>query len=72
MGEIFRENKQDICDKLLETLKSTRALNDLVGLKYDGESEVVEAVFEKGYTCTINVAMDSGIAMIRDILRALN
>lgn len=62
------ENKQKILDTLLIPLRETRALSDLYKLEYDSDREVVIATFEKGYTKEANVAMDSGIAMIRDVL----
>lgn len=65
------ENKQMICDRLLETLKLTRQLYDLIDLDYIEEKELVVAHFEGGGKKEINVAMDSGIAMIRDIIRGI-
>lgn len=65
------EDKQRICDRLLETLKLTRQLYDLIDLDYIEEKELVVAHFEGGGKKEINVAMDSGIAMIRDIIRAI-
>ncbi len=65
------EDKQKICDRLLETLKLTRQLYNLIDLDYIEEKEIVVAHFEGGGKKEINVAMDSGIAMIRDIIRAI-
>ena len=65
------EDKRSICDRLLETLKLTRQLYDLIDLDYIEEKEIVVAHFEGGGKKEINVAMDSGIAMIRDIIRAI-
>lgn len=62
------ENKQKILDTLLIPLRETRALSDLYKLEYDSDREVVIATFENGYTKEANVAMDSGVAMIRDVL----
>jgi len=64
------ENKQLICDKLLETLRITRYYSDLVSLDYKkvGCDEVVIATFHNGYQKRVNVSMDSGEAMIRDIV----
>lgn len=64
------ENKQDILDALVECLKLTRDQHDLEQLIYDEELELVTIAWENGGT-TVNVAMDSGIAMIRDVLNAL-
>lgn len=65
------ENKQLICDRFLECLYLTRQLYDLIDLDYIEEKELVVAHFEGGGKKEINVAMDSGIAMIRDIIRAI-
>lgn len=61
------EYKQDILDFLLPALQWTRACADLCSLEYDEEEEVVTAIFAQG-SKKINVACDSGIAMIRDVL----
>lgn len=62
------ENKQRICELLLPALQETRNLYDLANLTYDEEREIVIAEFTSGYTKRANVAMDSGTAMIRDII----
>ena len=73
------ENKQKICDALCETIRLTAnggRGNALKELRYipegDGHySEVVRPIFEDGTGTNgwydINVAMDSGTAMIVDI-----
>lgn len=65
------EDKQKICDLLLPALQATRSLSNLVSLEYDSVQEVVLATFANGYQKTVNVAMDSGIAMIRDIAKQI-
>lgn len=65
------ENKQKICDLLTATLQATDNASDLVSLTYDAEREVVEILFASGGKRIANVAMDSGTAMIRDIMKAL-
>lgn len=69
------ENKQEICNLLLKTLQATRHFSDLAKLDYIPEDEVnteyVEATFANGSLAVANVAMDSGIAMIRDILKQI-
>lgn len=62
------EDKQKICDLLLPTLQATRNLYDLKSLEFDPELEMVYATFTSGYMKRANVAMDSGTAMIRDII----
>lgn len=70
------ENKQEICRLLLATLQATRGAGDLIALAYEkdpnGYDEIVTAVFKDGGRTEINVSMDSGTAMIRDIMRALD
>lgn len=65
------EDKQKICDALLEALKLTREAGDAVGIDYDNEAEIVTVTFEGGGNRRINVGMDSGTAMIRDIMNHL-
>ena len=65
------ENKQLICDRLLECLYLTRQLYDLIDLDYIKEKELVVAHFEGGGKEEINVACDNGIAMIKDIIRGI-
>ena len=65
------ENKQKICNLLLKTLQATDNARDLVSLTYSADEEVVTALFESGGKRVINVNMDSGTAMIRDIMNHL-
>ena len=67
----MKENKQAICDALLPSLQKTRHLSDLISLRYDEKLEIVIALFENRSTKLVNVAMDSGIAMIQDITEQL-
>ena len=65
------EDKQKILDLLLPALQATMHLYDLVSLEYVWEydcSQHVEATFENGYKKQINVSMDSGTEMIKDIM----
>lgn len=64
------ENKQAILDALTECLKLTRDQYDLEGMYYHEDSEMVTVAWSEGGT-SVNVACDSGIAMVRDVLRAL-
>lgn len=69
------EDKQRICDLLCEALKCTRAGADVMELKYDYLTEVVAVYFNNNSeepSRKINVACDSGIAMIRDIMRYID
>ena len=64
----MREDKQKILDLLLPALQATRNLHDLKSLEYSEERDLVYATFESSYQKVVNVAMDSGTAMIRDII----
>lgn len=71
---IQHEDKQNICDLLCKTLQATRNHHDLVALKYeilDNNYELVTIQWENGFQ-KVNVSMDSGTAMIRDIMRAID
>lgn len=65
------EDKQQICDLLLPALQATRALSDLVKLTYSADEDMVIAEFATGNTKKANVAMDSGISMIKDIVKQI-
>lgn len=64
------EDKQNILNSLLVTLKQTRDLYDLVDLTYDESTEIVTATFKDG-TKYANVSCDSGVAMIVDVIRQI-
>ena len=53
---------------MLPALQATRNLYDLEDLEYIPEQEAVLATFASGAIKKANVAMDSGTAMIRDII----
>lgn len=67
------EDKREICSLLAKTLQATREYDDAVGIIYrkdpDGEEKVF-VHFANGVK-TADVTGDSGIAMIRDILKAI-
>lgn len=65
------EDKQLICDKLLAALQLTHGLYDLVELQYRPAQGEVVAGFTNGCTKTINVALDLGAAMIKDIMNSI-
>lgn len=67
------ENKQLILDRLLLAIRETRAGQDVVNLRYDPEKELVHVDFMSGNDGRIiNVHMDSGWAMIKDVVRHLD
>lgn len=68
------ENKNLICGLLAQAIVATRAGRDIQSLTYDRERELVY-VYSLDSTDPIriiNVACDSGIAMIRDIMNNIN
>lgn len=71
----MRENKDLICKELAKLLKLTRNQSDLNTLKYeilDNGEEIVTVEWESGGRKVVGVSMDSGTAMIRDIMRAID
>lgn len=65
------ENKQKLCNMLCRLLRETRVCSDIVSIKFDEATEIVTVLFDSGGTRRINVAMDAGHAMIRDIMNHL-
>ena len=68
------ENKQLILDALCSAIQLTRDQADLESLKYKEigpDEQRVIATYDGGGSREINVSLDSGIAMIRDVLRAI-
>ena len=68
------EDKQKICNFLLAALQATRAYEDMISLEYERisrDTEIVTATYVSGVTQKINVSMDSGAAMILDIMQKL-
>jgi hypothetical protein len=68
-----REDKQAILYHLKQALNLTRAGDDITALNYDKEREEVQVHFNNSSFAArrINVSCDSGIAMIRDVMRGL-
>lgn len=70
----FVEDKQEICDLLLETLKATRGGQDIVNLIYGRitqSEENVMVLFANGTHINVNVSMDSGLALVRDVMKKI-
>ncbi|MDD6666687.1 MAG: hypothetical protein PUE58_01760 [Lachnospiraceae bacterium] len=67
------EDKQAICNALAKALQLTRNHSDLVAISYVAEEdmEFVIILWIGGTSKRIKVSMDSGTAMIRDILNGL-
>lgn len=67
------EDKPTIVRYLMTTLQATSYYHDLMDLVYekDETSETVIAKFANGTEKRINVNLDSGVAMIDDVLKGL-
>ena len=66
-------SKQVICDLLCKVIQATAAGDDLVALRFDPKNEVVHADFRDHYDLRqINVACDSGWAMVKDIINNID
>ena len=68
---MIKEDKQKICDALLEVFKLTRERDNIVSLEYDVQTEIVRVGYASGFTIMINVSMDSGMALIRDVMEQI-
>ncbi len=64
------ENHQQICDLLLQTLQATRAGSTIESLEWDEGQECVFVYYHRGIRVA-NCACDSGLAMIKDILKVI-
>ena len=67
----MEENRQKILDLLLPALRETRNLCDLDTLEYFPGTALVYATFKSGYTKIMDVNLDSGTAMIMDVIRQI-
>lgn len=66
----MNENKQQVCEKLLELLNMTRAGEDIIALTYakdEYNEEYVTIQWGNGYRQSVCVTADSEIALIRDV-----
>lgn len=70
----FRENKKEIIDRLFRLLKETRAGHDIIAMEYEthGFAEHVLIYWESGFTDRVNISCDSGIAIMKDVLKAID
>lgn len=74
LNPAVHEDKARICEALVPVLQMTRNYHDLVSLRYEkpGDyTEVVVGTYANGTELTAHVSMDSGEAMIRDIMRQI-
>ena len=64
------ENKREIVQKLKELLQITREGSGVKDLILDEKEKCVTIVYECG-SKQVNVEADSGIALIRDVIRSI-
>lgn len=70
----MEENKKEIIEKLTKAVKRTRegqCIQNIVYKKGYGDDEIVYINYLGGNVKKVNVTMDSGIAMIRDVAKHL-
>ena len=65
------ENKEEIIMRLKILLKVTRAGSDIKDMILNDNKDTVTLLFEHGAVRDVNIAADSGIAIIQDVVRAL-
>lgn len=71
---MYLEDKRAVVASLCDTLKLTKACENLLKLSYSKSekgTEVVVAKYRNGLELAINVTADSGIALIKDVVKAL-
>lgn len=66
------EDKKRIIDLLLPAVQATRAGEDVTELLLSEDQKTVMIVYEHGHRERVNVAYDSGCALIRDVMRHIN
>lgn len=65
------ENKEKIVLLLKVLLKQTRAGADISVLKLNETQDEVTIIFNSGFCKKVNIAGDSGIAIINDVVKRL-
>lgn len=65
------EDKADIVDKLSELLKATRIGSGINKLALSENRKLVEIRYQDGTKKSVNIEADSGYAIIKDVLAAL-
>jgi hypothetical protein len=71
----MHEDKDYIVQLFLKALQATGNQQDLKAARYeilDNNDEIVTLEWDNGYQKKVNVSADSGIALMRDILAALD
>lgn len=66
------EKKEDIVKRLKLLLIATRAGSDIEDLVLSEDQNTVTIQFRNGYTKKVCVEADSGIALIRDVIKEVD
>ena len=71
----MKENTFILCQRLLKLVQATRAGADVVDIEYFGNDHTddahVDITWANGSVKRVDVTCDSGIAMIKDVLRCI-
>ena len=70
----FYEDKKEVTNALFMALKTTVEGVSLKEMRYDklaNDRETVTLIYDNDYRKTVNVSCDSGIALMRDVLRVI-
>lgn len=70
----FYENKEVITQALFQALKTTVEGVNMAEMKYQqlgNGDELVTIIYDNGYRKTVNVSCDSGVALMKDVLREI-
>lgn len=68
----FYEDKEAVTQALFNALKTTVEGVDIAEMNYrrlSNNEELVTIVYNTGYRKTVNVSCDSGVALMKDVLR---
>ena len=63
------EDKREVVDRLKKLLLVTRAGQDIEEMYLMNDQEHVVVKWRDGYPVTVNIAADSGLAIIQDVIR---
>ena len=70
----FYEDKEAVTAALFQALKTTVEGVNIAEMNYRqlaNNDELVTIVYDTGYRKTVNVSCDSGVALMKDVLRAI-
>ena len=68
----MEESKRMIIAYLLRCLQVTNAGEPIEAIELSDDQETATIIYRNGYKKPVDIACDSGIAMIRDIAKAIN